>query len=305
MQCAWQSEWEPLIEVLRREVKPALGCTEPIAVALAAAHCRRLLRSVPSRLQVWVSGNLFKNGMGVGVPGTGMNGLSIAAAVGAVAGDADAGLEVLRAIDAADVALARDLLPATSIDVKLVAEVLYVEVLAEADGHQARVIICTDHTRVVLMERDGEVLHSQSREPAAQVQKQAGMSLQTILQFASQVPLASIAFIREAASLNQALADEGLRGYGLRIGQMLTSQIEKRVLSDDLMTLAMRLSSAATDAFAASGAGCQCSPDCLFVDAVGSFPNLTFGTPPFPGGASSRAACPGSVLCRVLVWSTR
>ena len=248
MQCAWQSEWEPLIEVLRREVKPALGCTEPIAVALAAAHCRRLLRSVPSRLQVWVSGNLFKNGMGVGVPGTGMNGLPIAAAVGAVAGDADAGLEVLRAIDAADVALARDLLPATSIDVKSVAEVLYVEVLAEADGHQARVIICTDHTRVVLMERDGEVLHSQSREPAAQVQKQAGMSLQTILQFASQVPLASIAFIREAASLNQALADEGLRGYGLRIGQMLTSQIEKRVLSDDLMTLAMRLSSAASDA---------------------------------------------------------
>ena len=135
MQCAWQSEWEPLIEVLRREVKPALGCTEPIAVALAAAHCRRLLRSVPSRLQVWVSGNLFKNGMGVGVPGTGMNGLPIAAAVGAVAGVADAGLEVLRAIDAADVALARDLLPATSIDVKSVAEVLYVEVLAEADGH--------------------------------------------------------------------------------------------------------------------------------------------------------------------------
>ena len=160
MQCEWQAEWEPLIEVLRREVKPALGCTEPIAVALAAAHCRRLLGQVPSHLQVWVSGNLFKNGMGVGVPGTGMSGLPIAAAIGAVAGDAEAGLEVLRAITADDVARAQALLPATRIDVKSVAEVLYVEVLGEFDGHQARVIICTDHTRVVLMARRRGVAHA-------------------------------------------------------------------------------------------------------------------------------------------------
>ena len=168
MQCEWQAEWEPLIEVLRREVKPALGCTEPIAVALAAAHCRRLLGQVPSHLQVWDSGTLSKNGMGVGVRGPGMSGLPLAAPIGAVAGDAEAGLEVLRAITADDVARAQALLPATRIDVKSVAEVLYVEVLGEVGGHQARVIICTGHTRVVLMERDGEVLHTQGREPVVQ-----------------------------------------------------------------------------------------------------------------------------------------
>ena len=244
----WPQAWDALIDVLRREVKPALGCTEPIAVALAAANCRALLGQTPQRLQVWVSGNLFKNGMGVGVPGTGMTGLPVAAAAGAIAGDASAGLEVLRGLTPAHVEAARALLPAVQVDVKDVPEVLYVEVLAEAEGHQARAVICTDHTRVVLLERDGEVLHTQSRDPGVKLQQGPAMSLSTIIEFACQVPFDRIAFIREAAELNQALADEGLRGYGLRIGRLLTEQIERQLLSDDLMTLAMRLASAASDA---------------------------------------------------------
>ena len=244
----WPQAWDALIDVLRREVKPALGCTEPIAVALAAANCRALLGQTPQRLQVWVSGNLFKNGMGVGVPGTGMTGLPVAAAAGAIAGDASAGLEVLRGLTPAHVEAARALLPAVQVDVKDVPEVLYVEVLAEAEGHQARAVICTDHTRVVLLERDGEVLHTQSRDPGVKLQQGPAMSLSTIIEFACQVPFERIAFIREAAELNQALADEGLRGYGLRIGRLLTEQIERQLLSDDLMTLAMRLASAASDA---------------------------------------------------------
>lgn len=244
----WPVAWDELIEVLRREVKPALGCTEPIAVALAAAQCRELLGGIPDSLQVWVSGNLFKNGMGVGVPGTGMTGLSIAAAAGAVAGEASAGLEVLKSLTPADVIRAQALLPATQVDVKEVPEVLYVEVLASLASHQARAIICSDHTRIVLLERDGDVLQSQSRDPAVKLQAGPSMSLSTIIDFACDVPYEQIAFIREAAVLNQALADEGLRGYGLRIGRLLTEQIERRILSDDLMTLAMRLASAASDA---------------------------------------------------------
>ncbi len=248
MQNTWPLEWDTLIEILRREVKPALGCTEPIAVALAAAHCRERLGAVPERLQVWVSGNLFKNGMGVGVPGTGMTGLPIAAAVGAVAGVASAGLEVLKAITAADVDQARNLLAQTQIDVKDVPEVLYVEVLATRATQQARCVICTDHTRVVLLEHNGEVVQQQSRDPGVVLTSTPRLSLGAIIDFACQVPYERIAFIREAAELNQALADEGLRGYGLSIGRMLTEQIERRLLSDDLMTLAMRLASAASDA---------------------------------------------------------
>ena len=84
--------WNGFIETVKREVVPALGCTEPVSVALAAALATRELACTPTQIDAYVSPNLMKNGMGVGVPGTGMVGLPIAAAVGALAGDADAGL---------------------------------------------------------------------------------------------------------------------------------------------------------------------------------------------------------------------
>lgn len=240
--------WGELVQLLRREVVPALGCTEPIAVALAAAHCRCLLGQDPERLQVWVSGNLYKNGMGVGVPGTGMTGLPIAAAAGALAGDAAAGLEVLKHLTSDQVAQAKVLLPRVTLDVKDVPDALYAEVLAEAGADQVRAVICTDHTRVVLLEKNGELIHSQSRDPAVSLTNQPALDLASIVAFALSVPLKQIAFLAEAAQLNQALADEGLRGYGMQIGRILTQQIERRLLADDLMTLAMRLTSAASDA---------------------------------------------------------
>ncbi len=247
---ALPAAWAEFTRILRRDVVPALGCTEPMSVALAAANCRQLLGCEPERLHVWVSGNLFKNGMGVGVPGTGMTGLAIAAAVGAVGGNPHAGLEVLKQLTPEQLATAKLLLPQVSLDVKAVPEVLYAEVLAEGGGHSARVVICTDHTRITLLELDGQELHRQSSAPALQLSTApvTVMTLESIVDFALQVPLAEIDFIREAAVMNQALSDEGLRGYGLQIGKILTEQVERRLLSDDLMTLAMRLTSAASDA---------------------------------------------------------
>lgn len=247
---ALPTEWADFIQILRRDVVPALGCTEPMSVALAAANCRLLLGCAPEQLQVWVSGNLFKNGMGVGVPGTGMTGLAIAAAVGAIGGDPHAGLEVLKQLTSQQLEIAKQLLPQVRVDVKAVPEVLYAEVVAQGGGHEARVVICTDHTRITLLELDGQELQRKSSAPAVTI-KTAGnsaMTLQAIVEFALQVPLAGIAFIRDAAVMNQALSDEGLRGYGLQIGKILTEQVERRLLSDDLMTLAMRLTSAASDA---------------------------------------------------------
>ena len=161
-----KAQWTDFITLLKREVVPALGCTEPMSVALAAANCRKLLGQVPTRVSVWVSGNLFKNGMGVGVPGTGMIGLPVAAAVGITGGNPDAGLEVLKTLTPDQVDAAKALLPAIKVDVKDVPDVLYAEVLAQVEGHSARVVICTDHTRIILMERDGEVLMAQDSAPA-------------------------------------------------------------------------------------------------------------------------------------------
>jgi len=108
---AMKAQWTDFITLLKREVVPALGCTEPMSVALAAANCRKLLGQDPTRVSVWVSGNLFKNGMGVGVPGTGMIGLPVAAAVGFTGGNPDAGLEVLNTLTPAQVEAAKALLP--------------------------------------------------------------------------------------------------------------------------------------------------------------------------------------------------
>ena len=125
-----KAQWTDFITLLKREVVPALGCTEPMSVALAAANCRKLLGQDPTRISVWVSGNLFKNGMGVGVPGTGMIGLPVAAAVGITGGNPDAGLEVLKTLTPEQVDAAKALLPIIKVDVKDVPDVLYAEVLA-------------------------------------------------------------------------------------------------------------------------------------------------------------------------------
>ena len=247
-----KSQWSDFIRLLKQEVVPALGCTEPISVALAAANCRALLGQEPEEISIWVSANLFKNGMGVGVPGTGMIGLPIAAAVGVVGGNPQGGLEVLKTLTQAQVEQARSLLPGIKVDIKEVPDVLYAEVLASVAGHSARVIICGSHTRITLMELDGQALPQELPKGGAAAQKinsfNAESTLRDIVDFALLVPIDDIGFIQEAARLNLALADEGLHGYGLCIGKTLTDQVERKLLSDDLMTLAMRLSSAASDA---------------------------------------------------------
>lgn len=106
-----QATDKQIIEVLKMETIPALGCTEPVACALACARCKEELGGVPEHIEVFVSGNIYKNGMGVGIPGTGMTGLPIAAALGAVCGKTEYGLEVLKEVSACNnLAVAKSLL---------------------------------------------------------------------------------------------------------------------------------------------------------------------------------------------------
>jgi L-cysteine desulfidase len=243
--------WQQYIRILQRDVVPALGCTEPLAVALPSAHCRRLLGRMPTQITAYVSGNIFKNGMGVGVPGTGMVGLRIAAAIGAVAGDADAGLEVLRSVRPQDVDIARDLLGAIDVEVKEGGDPIYAEVVARAGEDIARVVICGGHTRIVLKELNGRCIYSDAGEDTGEHDHAPApdMNIELLVDFATNAPLEAISFMSEAVRLNSALSDEGLEGeYGLRVGATLYEQVQQGLLSDDLITLAMRISSAASDA---------------------------------------------------------
>ncbi|HZF62598.1 MAG TPA: L-serine ammonia-lyase, iron-sulfur-dependent, subunit alpha [Desulfovibrio sp.] len=247
------SQWPSFIELLHKEVVPALGCTEPVAVALAAAHAVEALGCQPENIKVLVSGNLLKNGMGVGVPGTGATGMNIAAAVGAIGGKAARGLEVLAELTPEQAEAGRRMVEAGRVHVGIAegSPLLYAEVIVEGEGHTGRAVLEHEHTNIVLIERDGKVLFSREQPDDAATAKndEWPLSIAAIHAFATQAPFEDISFILEAARLNEAVALEGLaREYGLQVGRTIDGNIRKRLMSDDVTTLAVKLTAAASDA---------------------------------------------------------
>lgn len=265
---------EKIIALLHREVKPALGCTEPIAVALAvskaveiisdncASRCPEGWRlTADFRIDVAVSGNILKNGMGVGIPGTGRVGLPVAAALGAVCGDSRRNLEVLA--DLTDVAVKRALElvegQKVTISVADTDHLLYVKASVCANGQaqasaevnpQAYAIIEDDHDRIVETCFADRIL--MSSESAAGLsgpdEGEETPSVREILDFANNAPFADIAFILEDRSLNLALAREGLAGdYGMSVGKTIREN-QQEVFGDDFLSYAMGLTAAASDA---------------------------------------------------------
>ena len=259
-----------IIDLIHREVKPALGCTEPIAVAIAVAKAVEIIvencpetcrRSAPLKIDVSVSANILKNGMGVGIPGTGMIGLPVAAALGAVCGDSSLGLEVLKNLTPEDVAAAKRLVDSKSVHIS-VSEVdllLYVKATVTLEGGasasaevnpEAYAVIEDDHDRIVETSFAGKILQSSesgaaSADPGA---KDYGLTVKEIYDFALNIPFEDISFILEDRTLNLALAWEGLRGdYGLKVGKAIREN-QKEVFGDDYMSFAMGLTAAASDA---------------------------------------------------------
>ncbi|AWX14318.1 hypothetical protein CEP49_07080 [Mergibacter septicus] len=246
---------DKIVALVRRDVTPALGCTEPISLALAAAIAASYLTAPVKCIQAKVSPNLMKNGMGVTVPGTGMVGLPIAAAVGAIAGDPKAGLEVLKKIQVSDVEQAKLMLKTQQVIVEI-AETdnpLYSEALLfSQDNDYVRVCIQDNHTNVISIEKNGVFLYQQ---PVKQIEISdqenifEALTVESLYQFAIQVELEKIAFIAEAEKLNSALSEEGLNHqYGLHIGLTLKKQIECGLLADDLLSKIIIGTTAASDA---------------------------------------------------------
>ena len=249
----WRPEWDGFVAIINDRVKPALGCTEPVSTALAAARATRLLGCQPERMEILVSGNLLKNGMGVGIPGTGEVGLPIAAAIGSLGGDPEAGLEVLATVTPEQVKAGRKMVDngQVTIAIKETSSVLYSEVLATAGEESARIIIKDDHTRVTLQERNGKsVMDASAQDDAAGKTVEApDLSVAAIYEFATQADLEKLRFILKSAEINGALSEAGLtEDFGLKIGKTFRKNIEKGYLSEDLAVSAMMRSSGASDA---------------------------------------------------------
>lgn len=245
-------EWESYLAIMRHEIVPALGCTEPIAIALAAAKGAHVLGLPPESIVIAVSGNLLKNGMGVGVPGTGVTGLDIAGAVGALGGNPELGLEVLRDLTGEQAENGKRMVAEGRVQVKLAesTDPLYAEVVVSGGGHSVRTVLQHEHTNIVLVEKDGAVVFAKDDE-GEHAEKVAAwpLDMRKVYEFASTAPFETIKFILEAAEMNMAVAEEGLRNkYGLQVGKVIEDNIGKHLLSDDISTYAVKLTAAAADA---------------------------------------------------------
>ena len=257
-----------IIELIRKEVKPALGCTEPIAVALAVAKAMEIIDDRCSmdptwrmtsgyRLDIKVSGNILKNGMGVGIPGTGMVGLHIAAALGAVCGKSSYGLEVLNDLDDSSIAKAKEMVEAKKVTVGIADtdRKLYVKAAVMSEcGHTAYAVIQDNHDSIIETGFDGNTLtdsNASAGETAAEGKTTLdyNLTVKEIFDFTTSVAFEDIAFILESRTLNMALAQEGLRGnYGLRVGYAINLECNKEVFGGDFLSYAMALTAAASDA---------------------------------------------------------
>ncbi len=240
-------------QILKNEVKPALGCTEPIAVAYAAACAARALGAQPEEIEVLASRNILKNAMSVGVPGSGMAGIPIAAALGALGGDADAGLEVLHSICEAHVEAGKRMIAEGRIRVsqKSGCESVYVEVRLSGGGHEASAILQRTHTNITDITLDGRTLRHQALAGEGDApDAQPEMTVAGIWDYCQRAAVDELRFLKAGIDMNLRAAQVGMQGgYGMSVGHNIAAAGETSgVLGSDMGTCAVATTAAACDA---------------------------------------------------------
>lgn len=246
-------ERKRIIDLIHREVVPAIGCTEPIAVALCVAKATETLGKRPETIHVLLSANILKNAMGVGIPGTGMIGLPIAIALGALVGKSEYQLEVLKDSTPEAVEEGKRFIEEKRVHISLkenIEEKLYIEVCCEAAGERAAAVIAGGHTSFIYIERNGDVLlqkkHVAGSEEAAD---EVELNLRKVYDFALNAPLDEIRFILETARLNKIAAERSFEGeYGHCLGKILRGTYEHKVMGDSVFSHILSYTSGACDA---------------------------------------------------------
>lgn len=247
-------EREQIIALIKREVVPAIGCTEPIAVALCVAKATETLGCHPENIKVFLSANILKNAMGVGIPGTDMIGLPIAVALGALIGKSEYQLEVLKDSNPEAVEAGKKMIESQCIDIVLkenIEEKLYIEAVCTHGNDSATAIISGGHTNFVYISRNQDVLLDNRTPASAEAQTaHVELTLRKVFDFATTAPLEEIEFILEARRLNKNAAERSFQGkYGHELGRMLrNSQTERNIMGNNTFTHILSYTSAACDA---------------------------------------------------------
>lgn len=245
---------EQIISLINKEVVPAVGCTEPMAVALCTARATENLGCKPERITALLSANILKNAMGVGIPGTGMIGLPIAVALGALIGKSEYQLEVIKDLDADSLAEGKAYVAdCNHISIKLkegISEKLYIEVMCEAGGDKATAIIAGGHTNFVYEERNGTTLLDKRQCTGAKEEEQdIQLNMKTVWDFATTAPVDDIAFILKTREYNIRAARESRKGnYGHCLGKTIDRPMSSGIFGKTIFSRIISATASACDA---------------------------------------------------------
>lgn len=245
---------DEILALIKREVAPAIGCTEPMCVALCVAYATEALGGEPESIQVGLSANVLKNAMGVGIPGTGMVGLPIAIALGAIVGKSSYQLEVLHDCTPEAVERGKKLIENGIINITLEKEVcdnLYVDVVCKRGSHRSEAIIAHEHTHLVYLCCDNNLLLDErsSLQGKSVGETDNDLTLRQVFDFATRTSIDKLEFINEARILNEKAAEEALKGnFGHELGKTLSRPLGKGIMGDSIFCHILSVTSCACDA---------------------------------------------------------
>lgn len=250
---------QKVIDILNSEMELATGCTEPAAIAFTAASAARHLGGEQAEsIHVLASGNMIKNAMAAGIPGTNYTGMEYAAGIGAMGGDPDKKLQVITGVDLSVYANAQKLVESGKVKVEVAktTEKLYVDVSLHGATHTARAVISGGHTSLVLVQEDGKTVLENKGEGT-----QAGgvnpeeirstLSVEKIFEFIESIDPKNdpLDIIRQSISVNTAISEEGLKNdYGLKIGKTVRKEMEKGFIGNNMVSNVVSVTTAAADA---------------------------------------------------------
>lgn len=244
---------ERIIALMNKEIVPAMGCTEPIAVALCTARAKELLGSTPEQIEVYLSANILKNAMGVGIPGTGMVGLPIAIALGTLVGKSEYELEVLKDVNPEALAKGKEYIAEKRIHIHLkenITEKLYIEITCHKGTDQAKAVIAGSHTSFVYLAKNQEVALDKRTDGTAETESSdIRLNMRMVHEFATTAPTDEIRFILATQEYNMKAAKEALKGnYGHNLGKTIDRPLSQGIFGRSIFSHIIAKTASACDA---------------------------------------------------------
>lgn len=242
-----------ILSLINREVVPAVGCTEPMAVALCAARAKEILNDIPEKITVLLSANILKNAMGVGIPGTGMIGLPIAIALGAIIGKSEYQLEVIKDLSADSLEKGKEYVCGKHIDIELkpdIIEKLYIEVICQSGDNKSTAIIAGSHTNFIYEELNSKIILDKRKGTDKESDDdEITLNMQMVWDFAMTTPINELRFILKTKEYNLKAAEESLKGnYGHCLGKTMDRPLSRGIFGNSIFSHIIAKTASACDA---------------------------------------------------------